>query len=166
MDNIILVQEAIHSRLERKEKEMVVKLDLTNAFDHVRHNFLFDVLHKFGFSLEFINFICACISKAPIVPVVNGRAADFFKAIRRLRQGCPLSPLLFYLQASVLSFYLENKQLDQEIMGLNIAKEVKNIIHSLFSDDSILLGVALMHYSTRFKEFRHDCCDATGKTLD
>ena len=48
-ENFILVQEAIHSRQLRKEKGMVVKLDLANAFDHVRLSFLWEVLHKFGF---------------------------------------------------------------------------------------------------------------------
>ena len=33
LDNIILVQEAIHSSFHRKEKGMVIKLDLANAFD-------------------------------------------------------------------------------------------------------------------------------------
>eukprot|EP00253_Pinus_taeda_P006146 PITA_06146 len=48
VDNFILVQEAIHSSLSRNEKGMVVKLDLANAFDRVRHSFLLKVLHKFG----------------------------------------------------------------------------------------------------------------------
>ena len=34
-DNIVLVQEVIHSSINRKEKGMVIKLDLTNAFDRV-----------------------------------------------------------------------------------------------------------------------------------
>ena len=40
-DNIILVQEAIHSSLTNGDKGMVVKLDLENAFDRVSHSFLF-----------------------------------------------------------------------------------------------------------------------------
>jgi hypothetical protein len=60
-DNIILVQEAIHSSVLRKEKGMVIKLDLANAFDRVRHAFLFEVMNKFGFDLHFISWIKACI---------------------------------------------------------------------------------------------------------
>ena len=48
-DNIILVQEAIHSSVKRKEKGMVIKLDLSNAFDRVRHEFLYQVMTRFGF---------------------------------------------------------------------------------------------------------------------
>jgi hypothetical protein len=39
-DNIILVQEAIHSSMQWGKKGMIVKLDLANAFDRVRHVFL------------------------------------------------------------------------------------------------------------------------------
>jgi hypothetical protein len=50
VDNIILVQEAIHSSKARKEKCMIIKMDMANAFDRVRHSFLFEVMRKFGFS--------------------------------------------------------------------------------------------------------------------
>lgn len=35
MDNIVLVQEAIHSSVKAKGKCMVIKLDMANAFDRV-----------------------------------------------------------------------------------------------------------------------------------
>eukprot|EP00253_Pinus_taeda_P008466 PITA_08466 len=88
-DNFILVQEAIHSSQLRKEKGMVIKLDLANAFDRVRLSFLWEVLKKFGFGMGFLKWIHACIVDPWITPLVNGRAAGFFKALRGLRQGCP-----------------------------------------------------------------------------
>jgi len=33
MNNIILVQEEIHSNRSNKEKRMIIKLDMANAFD-------------------------------------------------------------------------------------------------------------------------------------
>jgi hypothetical protein len=107
-DNIILVQEALHSSLRRKDKGMIIKLDLANAFDKVNHNFLFEVMKNFGFDESFVNWIRACIGSPWIAPMVNGRVTSFFKASRGLRQGCPLSSLLYAIQASVLSYQLEN----------------------------------------------------------
>ena len=40
-ENIILVQETIHSSLKNGDQGMVVKIDLANAFDRVSHPFLF-----------------------------------------------------------------------------------------------------------------------------
>lgn len=166
MDNFILVQEAIHSSLTRKEKGMVVRLDLESAFDRVRHRFMLDVLHKFGFGPKLITWIKACISEPWIASLVNGRATDFFKASRGLRQGCPLSPLLFVLQASVLSFLLNKKHADQEIMGLNIARGVKSTNHALFVDDSLLLGTTSLPLAKRFKEVVDVYCEDSGSSLN
>ena len=118
LDNIILVQEAIHTSSHRKEKGMIIKLDLANAFDRVRHDFLFAVMDKFGFSPIFINWIKACVSAPWIAPLVNGRPTPFFQASRGLRQGCPLSPLLYAIQASVLSFQLNLCQQINTLPGL------------------------------------------------
>eukprot|EP00253_Pinus_taeda_P036633 PITA_36633 len=78
LDNIVLVQEAIHLSFHRKEKGMVIKLDLTNAFDRVRHDFLFSVMEKFGFSKVLITCVKACIASPWIVPLVNDRSMEFF----------------------------------------------------------------------------------------
>jgi mannosylglycoprotein endo-beta-mannosidase len=45
-DNIILVQEVIHSSHSRGEKGLAIKLDMENAFDRVNHDFLKVVLKK------------------------------------------------------------------------------------------------------------------------
>jgi len=46
-----------HGSIQRKEKGMIVKLDMANAFDRVNHNFLASVLKIFGFSIDFIETI-------------------------------------------------------------------------------------------------------------
>jgi hypothetical protein len=109
-NNILLVQEALHSSILRKDKGMIIKLDLANAFDRVNHSFLFEVMKKFGFDQAFVSWIKACIGSPWIAPMVNGRVTKFFQASRGLWQGCPLSPLLYAIQASVLSYQLWNSQ--------------------------------------------------------
>jgi len=153
VDNYFLVQEAIHSNLLRKEQGMAIKLDLANAFDRVNHSFLLNVMSKFGFGEKFIKWIRACISEPWIAPLVNGRATEIFKASRELRQGCPLSPQLFVIQASVVNFLLNKRMQDQDIIGLCIARGAKNINHALFADDTLLLGPAKISSASNSKGF-------------
>jgi hypothetical protein len=47
MDNIILVQEKMHTSKENKNKGMVIKMNMVNAFDRVCHSFVYEVLQRF-----------------------------------------------------------------------------------------------------------------------
>ena len=103
LDNVILVQEIIHSNHQRKEQGMLIKLDMVNTFDRVRHSFLLQVLSTFGFSSKFVKMIKSRIGEPWIAPLVNGRLTNYFKATRGIRQGCPLSPFMCILMVDSLS---------------------------------------------------------------
>ena len=85
LDNIILVQEAINSSMERKQQGMAIKLDMGNAFDRVKHFFLFETMAKFGFSRRFVRWVKSCISCPWIAPLVNDISTNFFQDTRGLR---------------------------------------------------------------------------------
>jgi len=84
-NSILLVQEAIHSSHSRNEKGFILKLDLANTFDRVRHSFLIVVLQKMGFVVSFLELIKACIMGPWISPLVNGRPGPPFQSSRGLR---------------------------------------------------------------------------------
>ena len=52
VDNVIQVQEALHSSFQRKEKGMLIKLDLKNDFDQIKLPFLYEVLLSFVLALS------------------------------------------------------------------------------------------------------------------
>eukprot|EP00253_Pinus_taeda_P033267 PITA_33267 len=150
-DSITLVQEAIHSSITRQEKGFVLKLDLANAFDRVRHSFLFAVLRKMGFNSAFISTIAACISGPWISPLINGCPCEAFQSSRGLRQGCPLSPYLFILMVESFSRALDHNRRVGLISGIKFGNGVKNINHSQFADDTLLIGGASTTIARRFK---------------
>ena len=149
-DNIILVQEAIHNSIQRNEKGKVVNINLSNAFDSVRFDFLFKILAKLGFDLDVIKWINSCIGDPWIAPLGNGTDKNFFKALRGLKQGFPLPPLLFFIFASTLSFQLDKSHLDQDLLRVQIVRGVKEINHAQFADDTLLLGGASIQITSLF----------------
>jgi hypothetical protein len=90
VDNIILVQEALHSSNQRKDKGMIIKLNLANAFDRVRHNFLFKFMENFGFAPAFISWIKACIRFPWIAPLVNGQRTKCLNRPVNTVKGSPI----------------------------------------------------------------------------
>eukprot|EP00253_Pinus_taeda_P010539 PITA_10539 len=165
-DTITLVQEAIHSSSSRQEKGFVLKLDLANAFDRVSHSFLFVVLGKMGFNSSFINTIAACISGPWISPLINGRPCEAFQSSRGLRQGCPLSPYLFILMAESFSKALDHNRRVGLITGIKLGNGVKNINHSQFADDTLLIGGASTTIARRFKILLDQYMDYSGGAVN
>lgn len=56
--------------------------------------------------------------------------------------------------------------MDREIVGLCIARGVKNINHALFADDPLLLGAASVLIASRFKGVLDDFCLISGSRLN
>jgi hypothetical protein len=145
---------------------MVVKLDMANSFDRVKHNFLFSVLKVYGFYENLINWIRACINAPWISPLLNGCPLQFFKDNRGLRQGCPLSPFLYILLADSLGRKLEEERRKGKLPDLLIERWVKEINHSQFKDDTLLLGSTSIHIAIHFQKVLSSFLAASGGKLN
>jgi hypothetical protein len=124
---------------------------MENAFDQVKHSFLFDVLHQFGISDDFIRWISTCISNPWISSLIIGCRDGFLNESRGLTQGFPLSPLLYIIMEEYLNMKLECDWVNGLMPGIRIVIGVKNINHSQFTNDTLLLGGVLVTISERFK---------------
>lgn len=72
--------------------------------------------------------------------MLNGASKGKFEASRGLRQGDPLSPLLFSLSVDVLGRLLKRAANMGVIEGVSIGKEKINLTHLQFADDTILFS--------------------------
>lgn len=66
---------------------MVVKLDMTKAYDRVSWIFLTKVMRNFGFDERIIDMVWRLISNNRYSILVNGQAFGFFESSRGLKQG-------------------------------------------------------------------------------
>jgi len=102
-------------------KGAIFKIDLAKAFDKVSWLYLRLILTHLGFDIAFIRWILSCITTISFSVLINGAASPFFHAERGLRQGCPLSPLLFLLVAEGLSRALKEAIRLSNFTGLQLA---------------------------------------------
>eukprot|EP00253_Pinus_taeda_P019798 PITA_19798 len=140
LDGLVVTQEVIHSMKAKKQKGMMIKLDLSKAYDRINWQYLEEILGSFGFSNRWIKWVLSCISTPNFSILVNGTPSKTFKASRGIRQGDPISPFLFILAAEGLGRYLKQERIIDNIKGLRLWGNELPITHQQFVDDIMLFG--------------------------
>jgi hypothetical protein len=87
----------------RKCLALLLKVDITRAFDSMAWLFLLEVMLHVGFPNTWLNWVSVLLSMANTRISLNGAPGDHICHAKGMRQGDPLSPMLFMLVMEVLN---------------------------------------------------------------
>ena len=101
-DNLFLIRDVLDLANVNNLNFGLFSIDQEKAFDRVDHSFLFKTLEAFGFREGFLSLVRLLYTKASCLVKVAGGLSQPIEVERGIRQGCPLSGLLYSLASESL----------------------------------------------------------------
>lgn len=130
---------ALKSRKRQSKSYMVIKTDITKAYEILEWKFLETTIKHMGFTNKWAQWIMLCVSTVSFSVLIN---VSFRGPDLGLRQGDPLSLYLFILCAEVLSYLINMIESQRQLQGIKIINQGPATTHLLFADDSLFFTLA------------------------
>ena len=93
--NIDSITSAYYASLSRRQQHYILFTDFSKAFDSVRHDWILSLLEHIGMPPWVTTAIAALLTELATAPAMAPHI--LIHILRGVKQGCPLSPLLFIL---------------------------------------------------------------------
>ena len=121
----------------KKIPGILLFVDFEKAFDTIEWEFIQKVLKLMNFGPIIRKWISILYNDVESGEINGGFMTNFFKISRGVRQGCPLSPLLFVLAVEILA---EKIRQSSSCRGIELPHSVEAKI-SQFADDTTLICI-------------------------
>ena len=115
--NLVDLTTVVQVAQKNQEDIVIAAVDFRKAYDSVEWPAMLEILKCFGFGEEIIKWIKICITGIKSYVINNGYLSDSIELSRGLRQGDPLSCLLFDLVIEIIAIKIRN---NQDIEGITI----------------------------------------------
>ena len=96
-DCIAWAFEYLHIYHKSKKEIVIIKLDFEKALDMVGYKAILTMVKHLGFGDKFVKWVRNILNSAATAAILNGVPGKIIHCKRGVRQGDPLSPLLFCL---------------------------------------------------------------------
>lgn len=124
-DNLFLVRDIITTSRIHSIDLGLFSLDQEKAFDKVSHMYMLKTLKAFGFGEGFASYISLLYKDVYSMLKINGSLTRQFPVSRGIRQGCPLSGLLYSLAIEPLLGHLRKHLTGITAPGCPLSPPVK-----------------------------------------
>ena len=123
-DSFLYVQNCVKSLHAKKTPALLLKLDISKAFDNVSWEYLLELLQQLGFSSRRRDWIALLLSTSSSTFLLNGIPGPRIRHRKGLRQGDPLPPLLLILAIDPLDRVLK-VAVEQDLVAPLPGREIK-----------------------------------------
>lgn len=108
-------------------------MDIQKAYDSISWDFVEEVLLAYRFPSHFIKLVMNGVRSSMFSVMINGQMEGYFQGKRGLRQGDPISPLLFVLCMDYFTRIMDK----MTSSGFTFHKKCKvmGLSHLCFADD-------------------------------
>jgi hypothetical protein len=130
---------------------VIIKLDYEKTYDRVNLDFVLEILRARGFGERMIGWIKNLVFGGSVSVLANGEESATFKTGKGLRQGDPLSSLLFNLVVDALTKILSKAAEKGLVKGLLEQFRPGGILALQYADDTLLLFSYDPKYSRNLK---------------
>jgi ribonuclease HI len=107
-DNVTGLTELFYSHMEAKKQVHILQIDTRKAFDSIDHEYILTVLDVIGYPGWLIRVVLFLLTNVFAIPVVAAHTSVMIPIHRGVKQGCPLSPLLFVIAYDPLIWALHD----------------------------------------------------------
>ena len=156
VENVLTMQNIInYVNSDGIMKGFALKIDQFKAFDRVNHNYLINVLKRMGFGMNLQKWIQILYNDIHGCIKHNGYISTTFPIQRGVRQGCPISAILYVLtaeplhEAIVKSPHISGIQFcDTEARIFQHADDTTFFVSSITSIHSVLSVIKLYEHAS------------------
>ena len=152
-ENIRLISDIMTYTEEKNIPGIALFIDFKKAFDTIEWEFINRCLQAFNFGPDIQTWVKILYNNVSSCIVNNGFASEFFPLERGVRQGCPLSGLLFVIGIELLARAIKN---DDNIKGISVGERVIKV--SLYADDTTVFvrdPDSIAHLLTLLQKFKN-----------
>ena len=133
-NSIRLIKDIFEWTESNDKQGAIICCDFQKAFDSIEWDFIYQVMEKFNFGKNFQRWVKIIYRNPEIVIKNNGWISSMFSMTRGIRQGCPLSALLFILCVEILA---QKVRMSDDITGFQFGNVIFKVIQ--YADDTTLV---------------------------
>ncbi len=138
-NNIRLLLDVIEHTEKENKSGVLLFLDFEKAFDSLSWNFIHKCLYKMGFGQDFRRWIEIIFNQPVAFLKINGFLSEAVQIERGIRQGCPISALIFIICTEFLAISVKD---DDSISGIRLDDGIHDIYKEIkitqYADDTCI----------------------------